>query len=1042
MVEKLHAESVQEQGRLLGVESLFQELHTQFRMVHMRISGINDSALLMINANNERYYQLLQRLWSLTLDIDDMLNKVSCHLTKTRVLSIQVHSSFILRRLPFRHHFVRKIKQSITTLQECYAQTYRILFPAKHRDTSTHMACRGAHSIGLEGILGREKEVDDVLRIMQADHGKAGLSVLPITGMAGIGKTTLAQLVFSHPWAVKTFGDDRIWVLVSSSFDAMIILSRIVEFLTTRQCNTEDYENLQCLVKEQLSGRRFLIVLDDVWDQNLQKWKQLIEVLESVGKPGSKMIVTSRIPDVVTMINSLRPYTLNRLLPIDSSKLLTQWMQNSAELPPRLIPIRKMFADKCCGVPSLLLSASNKLKSIRKTEVAWQHVLSRFDLVFNSDPLLLDATYISYQQLPSNIQQCFLYCSLFPVHSFIPEQLTDIFFADDLIKLLSSKSDMHMYFSKIMSEHYYDVVQKPRYKGKTIYKMHPGMQLLAQRISRGFHLAIDARKELVWPTENTDNARCLSLLVDSNTSKLPTELFEMRNLRTLILLGDEKMLLSDKKCSIIDIPEELCKCLTAMRVLHMQSCRIKRIPKVIDMLKTLAYLNLSHNDIEIIPDSICNLQFLTHFNLSRTEIAELPELVGKMQSLQVLDLSHCEKLLGLNESVSNLVNLQILNLEGCHYLAILPKSMKNLKSLTYLNVFECPSLTKMPCRMNQLKNLKILPRYIAVENHEHTISELRPLVSLNELGICDMENASSDDARNVTLQEKTKLESLALSWTRCCADPMTSSRAQQILENLKPSRGLKVLRIFSCPAKKLPSWITCTSPYLKSLTEIKLVNLACECLPPLGQLPLLKNVELSGINAVTRVGEEFYGDNGTFASLEKLSFIHMHNLEIFHPSQREVLFPNLQELTITQCPKLRGVHVKLPVVKKLIMLMNNEKLIESRGALEGFSHNLKSLSVSMCDELLESSGCDGLQELHGIEELHISRCTELISLPHGMQHLSFVRILTITECTNLETLPEWLKNFTSLRSLCIYDCPKLCIPKSLNNLSNLQISLE
>ncbi|XP_040383086.1 putative disease resistance protein RGA1 [Oryza brachyantha] len=840
IVEKLYSESVQEQGKLLGIGNLLQDLHTHFRMVHGRICGINNSAILMINANDEQHHQLVQKLWSLTLDIDDMLNKVSCYLTKTRVLPIQVHRLFILKRLPFRRLIVRKIEQSIVALQECYAQTYRIRLPARHRDTSAPMACQRAHSIGPEGILGREKEVSDVLRMMQADHGEAGLSVIPITGMAGIGKTALAQLVFSHPWVIKTFGDDRIWVLVS-------------------------------------------------------------------------------------------------------------------KLPPRLVPIRKMIADACCGVPSLLLSASNKLKSIRKTEVAWQHVLSRFDLVFYKDALLLDATFVSYQQVPSNIQQCFLYCSLFPIHSFTPEQLTEMFVADDLTKLSRSKSDLHMYFSKIMIEHYYIVVQKPRQRENAIYKMHPGIQLLAQRISRGFHSAIDARKELVWPAENAGNARCLSLLVDSKTSKLPTELFEMGNLRTLILLGDENMLLSDNKCSITDIPEEFCKCLTAMRVLHMQSCRIKRVPKAIDMLKKLTYLNLSHSEIETIPDSICNLQLLTHFNLARTEIAEMPESVGKMQTLQVLDLSHCEKLLSLPESISKLVNLQILNLEGCHYLTILPRSMKNLGSLAYLNVLECPLLTQMPCQMNQLTNLKILPRYIAVENHEHTISELCPLAGLKELGICNMENASYGDARNVILHNKHKLESLTLSWTRSCGDHTTSSKAQQILELLKPNCGLKVLCIFSYPAKKLPSWITNMRPYLKSLTEIKLVNLACECLPPLGQLPLLKIVELCGIDAVTCVGDEFYGDDGTFTSLEKLSFIHMHNLEVWLPSEREALFPNLQEITITQCPKFTAVHVKFPVVKSLILLMNNEKLIGSRGALEGFSQNLKYLSVSLYDGLSECS---------------------------------------------------------------------------------------
>uniref|UniRef100_A0A0E0A3D8 R13L1/DRL21-like LRR repeat region domain-containing protein n=1 Tax=Oryza glumipatula TaxID=40148 RepID=A0A0E0A3D8_9ORYZ len=345
----------------------------------------------------------------------------------------------------------------------------------------------------------------------------------------------------------------------------------------------------------------------------------------------------------------------------------------------------------------------------------------------------------------------------------------------------------------------------------------------------------------------------------------------------------------------------------------------------------------------------------------------------------------------------------------------------------------------MPPAIARLAKLQVLSAYIIGVTHESSISELKPLKKLKVLALDFLENVLQvQEAKDAILNDKHDLVSLSYQWNTYVEN------AEQVLESLQPSDGLQNLQIISYPGAKLPQWMTWREPYLKSLLHIKLFNMkACQKLPPLGQLPLLKTAEINGMSAVSIIDDAFYGDNGTFPSLEKLILSHMHNLEIWHHSERKDMFPRLCELTLIHCPKFEALCMELKHLQKLSLSMNNWLLYSRRGSFNGVARSVRSISLSLCQELTVSDGCKGLLELRHIQELEVCSCPELTSLPNGMRYLVSLRSLRVENCVRLESLPNWLQSFPCLTSLRMSDCPVLrSIPKGLRRRSDIQVTLE
>ncbi|KAF7811721.1 putative disease resistance protein RGA1 [Senna tora] len=144
-------------------------------------------------------------------------------------------------------------------------------------------------------VYGRDGDKRKIVELL-IKHDHDGLFVYPIAGLGGLGKTTLAQLVFNDPEVINHFNSFRIWICISDDFSVIRILQSIMESLTSQKCDTSNLATLQKNVQGKLRNVRYLLVLDDVWNQDQDRWYQLRSVLEC-GSKGASVLVTTLTTD-------------------------------------------------------------------------------------------------------------------------------------------------------------------------------------------------------------------------------------------------------------------------------------------------------------------------------------------------------------------------------------------------------------------------------------------------------------------------------------------------------------------------------------------------------------------------------------------------------------------------------------------------------------------------------------------------------------------------------------------------------------------------
>ncbi|KAL2514563.1 putative disease resistance RPP13-like protein 1 [Forsythia ovata] len=224
-------------------------------------------------------------------------------------------------------------------------------------------------------VHGREKDKVDLLKmLLEVESSDSPVSVIPIVGMGGVGKTTLVQLVYNDD-SLKGEFDLMAWACVSDEFDASRITKIILEKVSG-SCNYTDLNMLQVKLKESLSNKRFLVVFDDVWNEKYGDWDILRRPFLA-GKPGSKIIVTTRLEKVAKIMSRIPAYHLNLLSDNDALSLLAQHSLGTKtfDVRPDLRDIGKSVVRRCQNLPLAVKSLGGLLRT-KASPNEWEGVLN------------------------------------------------------------------------------------------------------------------------------------------------------------------------------------------------------------------------------------------------------------------------------------------------------------------------------------------------------------------------------------------------------------------------------------------------------------------------------------------------------------------------------------------------------------------------------------------------------------------------------------------------------------------------------------------
>ncbi|PPD69713.1 hypothetical protein GOBAR_DD33407 [Gossypium barbadense] len=305
--------------RFINGKKLEATLLNKLKPTLMSVKAVLDDAeYKQITSPNVKSW--IDELKDAVYDAEDLLDEISTEALRNKIESEyqtttrnQVSGIFSCFN-PFKDGMQSKLEEILGRLEYIVSLKDTLKLEGISRVEKEYRRSRATSSLVDEsGVYGRDGEKEDIMELLHRQNLSADdkVDVIPIVGICGLGKTTLARLIYNDQKVAEWF-ELKAWVCVSEEFDPFKVTKAILQELPGGYDDSQSLNQLQLKLSHKLSGKKFLLVLDDVWNLRSTDWDEL-RIPFSFGAQNSKIVVTTRDESVASIMKTVPSYPLQTL---------------------------------------------------------------------------------------------------------------------------------------------------------------------------------------------------------------------------------------------------------------------------------------------------------------------------------------------------------------------------------------------------------------------------------------------------------------------------------------------------------------------------------------------------------------------------------------------------------------------------------------------------------------------------------------------------------------------------------------------------------
>ncbi|KAF5776028.1 putative virus X resistance protein-like, coiled-coil [Helianthus annuus] len=1068
--EKLADEVFKEYARAQGIHSELENLGRELSLIQALLHDASEKEV------TEKSVGLwLSSLQHLAYDIEDVLDDVATEAMRRELTQESGASTSKVKKLivptcctnfSLSHRLSPKIDTITIELQRLYkanAELGLTVKDGKERDPN-----RGNETSLLESdVVGREGEKKRLLKKLLGGDGssKENFSIVPIVGMGGVGKTTLARMLYNDT-QVKDHFQLKAWVCVSDDFDVFKISKTIFQDVSKENKEFENLNQLQVALTEQLKDKRFLLVLDDVWTENYDHWENLARPLKS-GAPGSRVIMTTRKKELLKTLGFGHLDLLESLSSEDALSLfaLHALGVDTFDPYPNLREKGEAIVKKCGTLP-LALKSIGRLLRTKTTPEKWDDVLSS---------QLWDSKYVG--DLPEDWKD-FLFNKADLVLLWMGEGFLSQSNATKSQEDFG-KEDFEALLSRSFLQH------APN--DESLYVMHDLMNDLATFVAEDFVLRFENHTKL--GKEALTKYRHMSFIPERYEAYQKFEPFKRaRSLRTLLGVS-----MDQNRIRLTKLPKSFSKLRKLQHFDFRGTSYHIKLPLGIGELTSLQTLTkiviggdggfaitelkgLNNLGGELSIVGLCKVQSAVDAHEAKLSLKKLTKLELNWGDGSQHETPEKEVLEELKPDSEWLKELAVKSYGGIEF----PKWVghPSFHRLVHVSIHNCKNCTSLP-QLGQLPSLKEL--YISrMPNVEFIGSELTGTNQLTVAAFPSLEilrfesmhgwevwstNNEVSDAvfpclRELQIVDSPKLIEVSLktllSALPCLRKLLIVNCPKMIEFSPEALPALEFLHFEDMFGWKIWSTNDAVFPCLRKLhinNCPELVDVSAEALPLLRVLKIdgcgdgvlrslvqaassITKLKMSSISGLTY--EVWKGVIEHIGAVEEVRIEKCNEIRYLWESEEEAskVLVNIKKLTVSECSNLVSLGEKEEKDNFGSNLLSSLRILEVRDCdnMERCCcpNNIESLDISDCSSLTHVSfptaAAGGGQKLKSIDIWGCEKLMEKIS----SASMPMLESINISDWTNLKSIMQ-LGNFIYLTSLIIKEC------NSMESLSALQM---